>query len=245
MELKIISTGSHGNAYLLENDTEALLIECGVNFKKIKQAIDFDIRKIVGCILTHEHKDHSKAIEDVMQAGINVYSTSGTFEAMGIIAGWNHRAKPFDSKDSFQVGNFKILSFPVQHDAADPVGFLINHPETGNVLFLTDTYYTAYTFKGLNNIIIEANYCPVIAKQKLSEKAFLRDRIFQSHLSINTCIRTLQANDLSRVNNIVLIHLSDNNSHEADFKYRVQEATQKTVTVASDGMTIEFNKTPF
>jgi hypothetical protein len=64
-------------------------------------------------------------------------------------------------------------------------------------------------------------------------------------MSLDTCIKTLKANDLSLVNNIVLIHLSDSNSNEIEFKKEVKQATGKTVTVANNGISIDFNKTPF
>lgn len=243
MKLKIISTGSHGNSYLLENDTEALLIECGVNFKKIKKTIDFNLKKITACILTHEHLDHSKAIKEVLGAGIQVFATEGTHKARGTDS--HHRASILEKGKKVKLGNFTVLPFQVEHDAADPVGFLINHPETGNVLFLTDSYYTKYTFKNLNNIIIEANYCPIIAKERMSEQMFLHDRVLQSHMSIDQCLNTLSANDLSKVNNIVLIHLSDRNSHEEEFVKKVTEATGKTVVAGRDNMILEFNETPF
>lgn len=245
MNLKVIGTGSKGNAYLLENEEEALLIECGVRFSEIKKALNFNLSKVVGCVVTHEHGDHSKGINEAMAAGINIYSSAGTFKALKIDNGWSHRAKPFNQNDSFKLGNFTIKAFDVRHDAAEPCGFLINHKETGNVLFLTDTMYCPYTFKNLHNIIIEANYDPAIAKKKLSGMEFLRNRIMQSHMSIDTCIDFLESNDLTAVNNIVLIHLSDSNSHEKNFQSRVQKSTGKTVTVADNGIEIEFNKTPF
>lgn len=55
----------------------------------------------------------------------------------------------------------------------------------------------------------------------------------------------LSANDLTAVNNIVLIHLSDGNSNEKQFKKEVYELTGKNVYVASNGMNLKFNKTPF
>ena len=241
MNLKVIGTGSRGNAYLLENEEEALLIECGVNIKAIKQAIKFNIKKIKACIVTHEHGDHAKSIKEVMALGIDIYSSLKTFEALGIK---NHRAKEIHGV-ALTLGNFKVKAFDVEHDAADPSGFLIAHPETGNILFLTDTVYSPYTFRGLNNIIIEANYDGEIAKRKLSDMEFLRNRIIQSHMSIDTCIDFLKSNDITAVNNIVLIHLSDSNSHEKAFQYRVAKATGKNVTVAYNGLEMEFNKTPF
>ena len=244
MKLKVIGTGSKGNAYLLENEEEALLIECGVNISEIKKAVDFNISKIVGCVVTHEHNDHAKSIKEVIGCSISVYATKGTFEAKKIA--FISKARVVETVNEFTIGNFKILPFKINHDAAEPVGFLINHNDCGKVLFLTDTFYSNYTFKNLNNIIIEANYSKEIIKEKLADKEFLKDRIFKSHMSLETCLEFLEANDLSKVNNIVLIHLSDGNSNEIQFKDAVEKQTGKKVVVASNGMEIEnFNKTPF
>lgn len=246
MELKIIGTGSKGNAYILKNENEALLIECGVNINDIKKAFNFNFSKVVGCIVSHEHKDHCKAIDDVMGLGIKTYTGAKTFAE--IKPKYVHRANVIASKQTFKIGGFKIMPFDVKHDAAEPLGFLIEHPDCGRTLFLTDTYYCKYTFPGLNNIIIEANFSKEIIDRKFgpdSVKEFLRNRILRSHFSLANCKDMLAANDLSAVNNIVLIHLSDSNSDERQFKKEVSELTGKNVTVASNGMIINFNKTPF
>jgi len=244
MKLKVIGTGSQGNAYLLENEEEALLIECGVNIQEIKKAVDFNISKISGCIVTHEHGDHAKSINEVMAAGINTYATAGTFRKSAQ-AVKSHRQKVISQKGQFKIGNFQVISFPTIHDVEEPCGFLIYHQECGVTLFLTDTVYSGFTFKGLNNIIIEANYDTEIINEKLSSRKFLRDRIYNSHMSLETCKEFLEANDLSQVNNIVLIHLSDSNSHEENFAKNVKKVTGKNVMAAVNGMNINFNKTPF
>lgn len=246
MKLRIIGTGSKGNAYILGNENEALLIEAGVNIKEIKQALDFDYSKVVGCIVTHEHLDHCKSANDLMRLGIDVYTGAKTHQKInGDVI---HRAMPIASRETIKLGNFKIMAFDVKHDAVEPLGFLIEHPDCGKVLFLTDTYYCKYTFPGLNNIIIEANYSKEIIDKKYgpdSEKEFLRNRILKSHFSLANCKDMLKANDLRQVNNIVLIHLSDSNSDEKQFHKEVSELTNKNVHVASNGMTISFFKTPF
>lgn len=245
MKLKVIGSGSKGNAYLLENEQEALLIECGVSIMDIKKAVNFDVNKISGCIVTHEHNDHAKSILDAMKSGIDVFATAGTFEGKKIETGFYRRAKVIKQHDEFKVGSFKVKSFKINHDVIEPCGFLIYHPECGVTLFLTDTYYSDFTFKGLNNIIVEANYDQEIIDEKLGGKKFLRDRILKSHMSLDTCMDFLKANDLTAVNNIVLIHLSDSNSHEINFAKKVASLTGKEVNVASNGMQIGFNKTPF
>ena len=246
MKLKVISTGSKGNAYILGNENEALLIECGVKITDIKKALNFDLSRVVGCIVTHEHQDHCKAFDDVMKLGITTYTGAKTIQEIN--PDTFHRAMTIASKETVQIGGFKVMAFDVKHDAAEPLGYLIEHKDCGKVLFLTDTYYCSYTFNDLNNIIIEANYSKEIIDRKFgaeSGKEFLRNRILKSHFSLENCKEMLSANDLSKVNNIVLIHLSDSNSDEKQFYKEVSELTGKNVTVANNGMEIPFKLTPF
>jgi phosphoribosyl 1,2-cyclic phosphodiesterase len=246
MKLKILNSGSVGNCYILETETTALIIECGVKFKDIMQALDFNLGKVAGVLISHEHGDHCKSVKDVMAAGLNVYASDGTIAAMKVAN--HHRAFRLFKQTPKQIGEFKILPFDVKHDAAEPFGFLIHHKECGNLLFVTDTYYVGHTFKGLNNILVEANYDQKIVDARLKDGNIhgkVRDRVLESHMSIETCKGLLEANDLTAVNNIVLIHLSDGNSNAADFKKQVQDLTGKTVHIAGKDMVIDLNKTPF
>jgi phosphoribosyl 1,2-cyclic phosphodiesterase len=181
-----------------------------------------------------------------MKLGIDVYASAGTLKARFVED--QPRAIAIFAKQSFQIGNFKIMAFDVEHDAKEPLGFLIDHPDCGKTLFLTDTFYCKYTFPGLNNIIIEANYSKEIIDRKYgaeSGKEFLRNRILKSHFSLENCKDMLSANDLTQVNKIVLIHLSDSNSDEKQFVKEVAGLTHKVVLAAVNGMEINFDKTPF
>lgn len=56
MFMRVISTGSqNGNCYALCSDNEILLLDCGCSYKQILRGIDFQISKVVGCLLSHEH----------------------------------------------------------------------------------------------------------------------------------------------------------------------------------------------
>jgi phosphoribosyl 1,2-cyclic phosphodiesterase len=55
MRLIVIGSGSSGNTYILKGETSALIIEAGVNPLEVKKAMDFDISKIVGVCISHEH----------------------------------------------------------------------------------------------------------------------------------------------------------------------------------------------
>lgn len=246
MKLKILNSNSQGNAYILQSTKgEALLIECGVRIDLIMQAMKFKLKDVAGCIITHSHGDHCKSVTDVIYRGIQVYASAGELKAMGVDD--HHNAHPLLIGSIRRVGSFLVKPFRVIHDTPEPVGYLVKHDECGLVLFLTDTVYSPFTFSGLNNIIVEANYCEDIIEAKLQEhgKKFYRDRVIQSHMSIQNCKDLLKANDLTKVNNIVLIHLSDGNSSEPSFKKQVQELTGKNVHVANKGMEIDFNKSAF
>ena len=248
MKLKVLGSGSKGNSYLLYNDDEILMLEAGVPFKEVLNALGGNIRKVKGCLVTHEHGDHAKFVKEVLSHGIKAYMTPGTREYVM----QHHRMGkmltkpiPVETCKQFKIGNFTILPFNTVHDAADPCGFLINHPETGTVLFATDTRCLPNTFSGLQNIMIECNYDEKMLEAREDIPDTLKDRIRESHMSVETCIEALQANNLARVNNIILLHISEGDGDPEGFKQAVQEATRKSVDCATKGLEMEFNQTPF
>lgn len=244
MKLKILGSSSAGNCYVFDNGKEALVVEAGISFSEVKKAVDFDISRIVGCIISHEHGDHAKHVQKFIDARIPVYMSLGTLTKT-IVSKYSKR---ITSKNEITIGSFQILPFNIQHDAAEPLGFIIYHPEMGTTLFATDTYYLTYTFSGLNNIIIECNYRTDILEKNVelgNISMEQQNRTLLSHMSYDTCLETLLENNLFEVNNIVLIHLSESNANAAEFQRGIQEATGKTVHIADKGVVLEFNKTPF
>jgi phosphoribosyl 1,2-cyclic phosphodiesterase len=239
MKLTVIGSNSQGNAYLLQSKEDTLLIECGVHVSKIKKALNYRIDN-VNAIVSHSHGDHACAVKDILNSGIAVYASAQTLEAKGVFH--HHRAKVLMAGVPSAIGSFKVKPFEVNHDVPC-FGFLIQHVECGLVLFLTDTYYCDYVFPGLNNIIVECNHDQELVQS--NSPKFLHDRIIQSHMNLDTCKDLLRANDLTGVNNIVLIHLSDSNSDAPRFQKEVRELTGKTVWVAEAGLEINFDKEPF
>jgi phosphoribosyl 1,2-cyclic phosphodiesterase len=246
MQLKVLGSSSHGNSYLLENDREALILEAGVKFAEVKRSLNYNITKVVGCLITHEHKDHAGHINEVLGACIPVWASEGTIKNTSIKG--DRLPLYCESGSLFKLGGFRIIPFETKHDCAEPLGFFINHEETGNVLFATDTYYLPCTFGGLNNVLIECNYRLDILERNIAAgliPSAVRNRTIQSHFSYEHCLQALQANDISAVNNIVLIHLSDGNSDAKAFQEGIKDATGKRVHIAEPGLEINFNKTPF
>lgn len=232
INIKTLASGSSGNAYLIDDGHSQLLLECGINFKDIQIAMDFKTSKLAGCLISHEHKDHSKSLKDVLKAGINVYTSQGTIDAEGIK---HHRLKTIQSKHSFSVGTWKVMPFDVEHDVNEPLGFLLMNQQGEKLLFATDTYYVRYKFKGLTHIMIECNYSTAILNSNIAAgyaPKFMKYRLEKSHFSLENVKVFLQKNDLSKVQEIHLLHLSNNNSNETEFKQVIQELTGKPVYIA-------------
>ena len=143
-----------------------------------------------------------------------------------------HKVKALEQ---FEVGTFTILPFDVEHDVPEPLGFLVYSKETKErLLYLTDTYYIRYIFKGLTHILIEANYDPDILLRNAGinyKDSGRAKRVITSHMSIDTTIQTLESFDLSLVRQIYLLHLSNDNSNAEVFKERVQAITGKEVYI--------------
>ena len=243
MTLKVINSNSLGNCYLLIGDNQTLIIECGVNVELIKKALNHDFSKVVGCIVTHSHNDHAKSIQDIIDLSIPVISSQATFDAKGINK--HPLAIPIVAREKLTpipIGEFKVTAFNVHHDVPT-FGFIISHEEMGNLVFITDTYKVEQGFQGLeiNHLLVECNYDEEIIKAKLYDAAYLKNRIFQSHLSYNTCIKFLKDNDLSATDEIVLLHLSESNSDENKFRNNVQSLTGKPTYIARPSLTLKLN----
>lgn len=55
MKLICCGSGSLGNTYLLVSEDGTLVLDAGVPFREVKVALGFNIRQIVGAVVTHEH----------------------------------------------------------------------------------------------------------------------------------------------------------------------------------------------
>lgn len=249
MILRVLGSSSSGNCYLLQSETtgEVLAIEAGVKFDKVKQALDYNVRSIVGCIISHEHGDHAKYVKEFTDACVPCYMSDGTRFALKVTDSPFAHAVWLGEK--FEVGSFSVIGFRVEHDANEPCGFFIRHEECGTVLFATDTYFLRYRFDGINNVMLECNYRKDILDKNLASGRIDKnryDRTLQSHMSFDNCLRTLQANDLSQTCNIVLLHLSDGNSNEREFVQDIQSHYPNVaVTAATKGLSLTFNKQPY
>ncbi len=222
MKIKTIASSSAGCAYAIESGGEILLIECGVTVKKIRQALNFDLSKVVGCVVSHEHGDHAKYLPELEKAGWGSWCTQGT-------------RKKFNLLNSVRMGkghslicgtNFKCTPIELEHDC-ECYGFIID--AGGHRLgYFTDTGQVNFKVPGITKLMIEMNYS--FESLLNSQNKYLAGRIADNHLSdddVSDFVRRHKS-----LQEIHLIHLSDRNSDEELFKRKIQEISGVPVFVA-------------
>jgi phosphoribosyl 1,2-cyclic phosphodiesterase len=239
MKLHVLGSGSSGNCYHLKpKKGKELLIECGLTFAETKKGLNYKLDNIAGCLLSHEHKsDHARCPQDLINAGIPVYMSFGTASALNL-----KNPTCLVVGDIVHIGEFQVKAFDVEHDAKQPFGFIIYHPEMGIMLFATDTNKLDYQIDDVNHWLIEANYSEDIMLDNIvGEKlnSHLAARICHNHMSIESCITTLKTNDLSKTKTITLIHLSSINAWGDVFQDMVMRELAIKPSIAKQGLKIE------
>jgi phosphoribosyl 1,2-cyclic phosphodiesterase len=235
MDIHTLASSSAGNCYIIDDGHTKLMLECGIPIKQIREGCGHNLHEIQACLISHGHKDHSKAASDVMKAAIDVYTSKVTALNLGLNG---HRLHEIEARAQFNVGTWAILPFETEHDCEGSLGFLLYSNKTREkLLFLTDSYYCKYRFKGLNYILIECNYAHDILQQNIEAgliDSAMKNRLLQSHFSLDHVKQFLRANDLSQVKEIILIHLSAGNSDAERFRREVMAASGKPVIVAGE-----------
>ena len=232
IEITSLASGSQGNCYRVSDGGSPLLLECGIPYRDIRRKLRFQMSEIAGCLVSHEHQDHAKAVKDMVKAGIDCYMSVGTARALEIES---HRIIYARAKQQFKLDSWTVLPFEVEHDAKEPLGFLLANQDGDKLLYATDTAYIRYKFSGLTHIMVECNYAEDILDANIASGTLdpvMKNRLVRTHFSLENVKAFLRANDLSKVKEIWLLHLSDGNSDAQRFKREIQELTGKEVYIA-------------
>ncbi len=234
MRFESLASSSHGNAYIVSDKETHILLECGISHKKLQQLSGFRLSDISACMVSHEHKDHSCCVADLLAGGMPVYMSEGTAVALGLEGNALEAAEAVEHQKQITIGTIDIVPFTTFHDAKEPLGFLFRSRLDGDVLaFATDTVNLRYRFPSVNILAVEANYDKHILDrcQRMPEK--VRHRVSNTHMEIEVLCDYLRSLDLSACREIYLLHLSDATSHEGHFINKVCRAVPPWVKVTA------------
>ena len=228
ISIDCIGSSSAGNCFIISGYKTKIFIECGITIKKIAEHIGYKFSDFSACLVSHSHLDHCKSAFEMASRGVNVIAHKSVFDKFKE----HHRFQNIPKK-TFEVGEFKITPFKVEHDVKN-YGFMIDSKISGErIIFIIDTYFSPFTFENVTHFIVEANHSEKILEVNLEKSNNARhlQRLWKSHMSIERTCDLLLANDLSKVKEIHLSHLSKGNGNGAEFKDIVEKLTEKRVLI--------------
>jgi len=222
MNITILGSGSMGNASVVDNGQSSILIDIGFRNRNLVNRMKMrglSPESIAAVFITHEHTDHIIGLEIFAKHNnVPVYVSMGTMSRLNgktrkILA---DRLCCFLPGDEVQVNEFFVKSFPVLHDAADPVGYVICESDR-KLCYATDmgraTECVQENMYDSNALVIESNHdtdmlwnggYPEILKQRIAGP--------YGHLSNDAAYELLKKVMSPALNLVCLAHLSQENN---------------------------------
>jgi len=222
MRFASLGSGSRGNATVIQHGQTTVLVDCGFGLRASATRLArlaLEPTDISAILVTHEHNDHSAGVAMFARKhDVPVYTTRGTIRACE--NRWSGR-KPFEIKrispqESFSIDDLQIDAYPVPHDAFEPCQFVFTEGSR-RLGVLSDcgwvTPYMIETLSGCDALLVEANHDPdmlEVGPYPDALKARVGGRL--GHLSNAQTAYLLDEADCSRLQHVVLGHLSEQNN---------------------------------
>jgi phosphoribosyl 1,2-cyclic phosphodiesterase len=217
----MLGSGSAGNSALIATDHCRLLVDGGLSARQLVLRLEqcgITPRQLDGVLLTHEHGDHVCGLEVLCRKfHIPIYCNSLTAEAIrcpanaGLAEHRNWRL--FRTGADFSICDIHVQTFPVPHDAVDPVGYAFHSGES-SLGFITDLGYATKMvverLRKVHTLVIETNHDEKLLQNDPHRPWPVKQRIQSRHGHLSnaaaaTVIEQLLSGKLERV---VLGHLS-------------------------------------
>ena len=229
-------SGSSGNCYYVNVDGKKILLDMGKSLKKVTEAlqnIEERIEEIDAILVTHEHSDHIQGLKMLCKL-------IDTINEENIIT--------FKAGDKFEIGDAKVKSVKISHDAIDPVMYSFKDSDGRKVSVFTDvgeiTDSILETLKGSEIAVIEANYEENLLK--LSRyPSYLKKRIMGRYGHLSNEEAGFLAKELAKngTKKILLGHLSkENNTEKIAYQTIVNEMEflkEEDIEIDVDGIEIK------
>lgn len=213
-----LSSGSKQNCFYIEEKDNAILIDCGISYDKLRyflSRIGRDTRKIKAVFITHEHLDHVRGLRSILrglQVPVFIHPDSRTRLP--------YRLKHWQDLQHAQTvsfGDLQVYSFDINHDAAHTFGYLISSRGRPGIFLASDigSFHPG--------ILRLAEQCPLVAIESNYDLEMLRGSTYppdikqrilsnRGHLSNRGCIEFLKKAIRGHTRQVCLLHLSENNN---------------------------------
>lgn len=217
MRLRVLGSGSKGNSLAVRAGGTLVLVDLGLYPKDESRRLEecgVCADDVSAVLFTHDHVDHCRSVASFHRKhpSVPLYANGDTADAIAVQAGVDDGWAVFETGAPFEVGDITVTAFSIPHDAADPVGYLLE--SGGSSLFIgTDmgvvTANVREMFARATCAILESNHDPVLLEQSdrpVSLKQRIRGRA--GHLSNEDAAALLLDTNPPRLKRLLLGHLS-------------------------------------
>ncbi|MBS0629758.1 MAG: MBL fold metallo-hydrolase [Verrucomicrobia bacterium] len=211
-----LASGSKGNAIFVGTEQTKVVIDAGISARQLEKRlaeINVDLSDIDAIVVTHEHTDHINGLATLgCKMGFPVFANSDTARAIYEILGDAPKFKIFSTGEKFEFGDLEFDPFSIQHDAADPVGFIIRMGMTKIGVCADLGFASSLVTSKLQNcdyLYLEANH-QVSMVHSSTRPAVYKQRVLGrlGHLSNDQCAELLKEIMHPKLKHLYLAHLS-------------------------------------
>jgi phosphoribosyl 1,2-cyclic phosphodiesterase len=187
--LTILGSGSAGNCALVQTPGCRLLVDAGLSARQIVSRLEasgVDPATLDGILITHEHCDHAGGLEVFCRKfPAPIYCNPLTAEAIRKSGGTSAKDwRLFATGSGLSIKDVEVQTFPVPHDAVDPVGFVL-HSGGAALGFLTDlghaTKLVHERVRGVRTLVIETNHDEHMLQNDTRRPWSVKQRIMSRH----------------------------------------------------------------
>jgi phosphoribosyl 1,2-cyclic phosphodiesterase len=211
-----LASGSKGNCIYFGTQRTKILIDCGLSAKATAlrlQDIGVSLDAIDAILITHEHTDHIKGLEQLgCRKKIPVFANADTAKGIYDVLGECPPFKIFTTGETFVFQDLTIHPFSVQHDTLDPVAFTIQVDQI-KIGFCTDlgfvTSSVTHALQQCDYLYLESNHQPSMVHASARPPIY-KQRVLgkQGHLSNEQCAELLLTVIHDKLKHVHLAHLS-------------------------------------
>jgi phosphoribosyl 1,2-cyclic phosphodiesterase len=215
--LTVLGSGSRGNALHLEHGGQAVLVDAGLSAKQLEMRMESSGAagaELLGVILTHEHGDHSSGLKTFLRKRkVPVYASHGTKDALEpqlATVEW----RSFEAGARLEIGSFGVETFPVPHDAAEPVGLRVTVGKV-RIGLISDlgfvTRLVVERLKGCTALVLESNYDEAMLREEEKRPWSVKQRISarHGHLSNGAAAKLVEEVAGPELRELLLGHISE------------------------------------